>query len=264
MLTYDWYSVWNKLVIYVFNFTVLVSNRITIDRPNAHKVLGAFHHFGRNKVLNVRTTNLEEPDGFSLGRGTPSFSSSTANHPSAGGSPPSWFGYRVSPWSPHYLPYPKSLLLNCFCSTHDTGPGGSQLFIRPGKTESSSPLWEPLCSPSGSAQIHVRNANFAWAINQQMRWRGLERRDVHKDGDRGTSMGRQWEDRVRGPRGIRDDPELGPQRKPHVCDGDTRCQPITEWAGRAMHIKCPLLHVRAKLQAEPLSLEVPGTSELPL
>lgn len=46
-----------------------------------------------------------------------------------------------------------------------------------------------------------------------------EKVTIHKDCDRCTSMGRQWEGGARRPRGIREDPELGPQREPRVGDG---------------------------------------------
>lgn len=34
--------------------------------------------------------------------------------------------------------------------------------------ESSIPLREPLSSQSGSAQMRMRTADFAWTLNQQM------------------------------------------------------------------------------------------------
>lgn len=89
-------------------------------------------------------------------------------------------GCRLSPLQPYYLPCPKSLLMNCLCSAHDMGPGGSPLCLLPGQVDRVSFL----SSQSGT------NCHFCLDNQSTNAVTGTRKVGVHLRDDSGGSRSR--------------------------------------------------------------------------
>lgn len=142
------------------------------------------------------------------------------------------------------------------------GPGGSQLFILLGKAERVAFLGLSVLSQAvPRCMWKLTFVSGPW--NQQTLWQGLDRKWWL------VSLVTETPYRlITWTQEIRDEPEPGPQREPQVCDGEHK-MPAHHWVGRQNHpdpvspSRCEKHCDRANLQAEPFSLEVPGTSGLP-
>lgn len=178
MLTYIWHIVWNELINYFLHFSVLISHMVIIDWYNPQKSIWGpqfckeWQDSEPQKLENHWPRSIWqlyfplEGSSLSFLAQQPSIHLFQTHHHLG-------LGCRLSPLQTHYLPCPKALLLNCLCFVHDMGPGGSQLFILPGKAESGFP--QPASSQSGRIHMHKRTATSAWTVTPQTPAMGLGR-----------------------------------------------------------------------------------------